>query len=71
MQGFFNIIDILGKEKTGILIVIDHACMNKLKEEKPKNCDGAELVEVGTPVALTGSLCSHPTNSALKNNYIG
>ena len=28
----------------GILIVVDHACMNKLKEEKPKNCDAAELV---------------------------
>ena len=28
----------------GILIVVDHACMNKLKEEKPKNYDAAELV---------------------------
>ena len=44
LQGFFNIIDILGKEKTGILIVVDHACINKLKEEKPKNYDAAELV---------------------------
>jgi hypothetical protein len=44
LQSFFSIIDILGKEKTGILIVVDHACMNRLKEEKPKNYDTAELV---------------------------
>ena len=45
MQGLFNFIDILGKRKTGILIVVDHVCMNKLKEEKPTNDDAAELVE--------------------------
>ena len=32
------------KEKTGILIVVDHACMNKLREEKPENYDAAEWV---------------------------
>jgi hypothetical protein len=44
--------------------------MNKLKEEKLTYYDAAELVGCGTPVALTGSFCSHPTNAALKNNYI-
>ena len=29
----------------GIIIAVDHACMNKLKEEKPKNYDATELVK--------------------------
>jgi len=30
--------------KGEIIIAVDHACMNKLKEEKPENYDAAELV---------------------------
>lgn len=26
------------------MFAVDHACMNKLKEEKPENYDAAELV---------------------------
>jgi hypothetical protein len=27
-----------------IIIAVDHACMNKLKEKKPKNYDATELL---------------------------
>jgi len=49
---FFDNIDVLGGCKNGnfncrlrggkIKIVVDHACMNKLKEKKPKDFDATE-----------------------------
>ena len=56
MQGFLILWISYEKEKTGILIVVDHACMNKLKEEKPKNYDATEVGgrEWKEPVRATG-----------------
>jgi len=41
-----------------IIIAVDHACMNKLKEEKPKNYDATELVgrEFQSPFRLLSFL---------------
>jgi len=46
----------LSLRKGEIIIAVDHACMNKLKEEKPENYDAAELVgwEQKEPVRATG-----------------